>query len=63
MDDTLKNKGSICEKESNMKESSYENFCDDKIIMEIKEEVKKIQPELIETIRELVSICSIQTDS
>ena len=63
MDDTLKNKGSICEKESNMKESSYENFCDDKIIMEIKEEVKKIQPELIETIRELVSIYSIQTDS
>ena len=47
MDDTLKNKGSICEKESNMKESSYENFCDDKIIMEIKEEVKKIHPELI----------------
>ena len=63
MDDTLKNKGSICEKESNMKESSYENFCDDKIIMEIKEEVKKIQPELIETIRELVSIYSIQMEA
>ena len=63
MDDTLKNKGSICEKESKMKKSNSENFCDDKIIMEIKEEVKKIQPELIETIRELVSIYSIQMEA
>ncbi len=63
MDDTLKNKGSICEKESKMKKSNSENFCDDKIIMEIKEEVKKIQPELIETICELVSIYSIQMEA
>ena len=63
MDDTLKNNGSICEKESKMKKSNSENFCDDKIIMEIKEEVKKIQPELIETIRELVSIYSIQMEA
>ena len=63
MDDTLKNNGSTRKEEIDREESNSEKSCDDKIIKEIKEEVKKIQPELIETIRELVSIYSIQTDS
>mgnify|MGYP000154724157 CR=1 FL=1 len=63
MDDTLKNNGSVRKEEINREESNPEKSCDEKIIKEIKEEVKKIQPELIETIRELVSIYSIQTES
>ena len=63
MDDTLKNNGSTRKEEIDRGGSNSENFCDEEIIKEIKEEVKKIQPELIETIRELVSIYSIQMEA
>ena len=42
------------------KNSYNGNISDEETILKIKEKVKKIQPELIETIRELVSIYSIQ---
>ena len=44
----------------NKKYDKNRNISDEEIILKIKEEVKKIQPELIEKIRELVSIYSIQ---
>ena len=48
--------------DSNKKYDKNRNISDEEIILKIKEEVKKIQPELIEKIRELVSIYSIQTE-
>ena len=48
--------------DDNKKYDKDRNIFDEEIILKIKEEVKKIQPELIEKIRELVSIYSIQTE-
>ena len=48
--------------DDNKKYDKNRNIFDEEIILKIKEEVKKIQPELIEKIRELVSIYSIQTE-
>ena len=42
--------------DDNKKYDKKRNISDEEIILKIKEEVKKIQPELIEKIRELVSI-------
>ena len=44
----------------NKKYDNSKNISNEEMIQKIKKEVKKIQPELIETIRELVSIYSIQ---
>ena len=49
--------------DDNKKYDKNRNISDEEIILKIKEEVKKIQPELIEKIRELVSIYSIQTEA
>ena len=43
----------------NKKYDNSKNISNEEMIQKIKKEVKKIQPELIETIRELVSIYSI----
>ena len=46
----------------NKKYDNSKNISNEEMIQKIKKEVKKIQPELIETIRELVSIYSIQME-